>query len=210
MHPLWLAIRLPRLPLEVLPPAATESTPRNARAEREALKALCAAAYQFSGTVTAQPRAPEDRIRTVWLEVGASLRLFGGLESLLARLAARGLPDQGGQEGFAEPGTEDERKMAAVWSEVLGVPRVGLHDDFFRLGGHSLLATRIVARVRRDFDVQLPLRALFQAPTVARLLDAVGEARTAAAPPAAPRIASLSRSASNLRSRSAIGRKEGA
>ena len=87
MHPLWLAIRLPRLPLEVLPPAATESTPRNARAEREALKALCAAAYQFSGTVTAQPGAPEDRIRTVWLEVGASLRLLGGLESLLAHIA---------------------------------------------------------------------------------------------------------------------------
>jgi len=101
MHPLWLAIRLPRLPLEVLPPAASEATPRNPRAEREALrapnnpralrealKALCAAAWQFSGTVTAQPRAPEFRIHTVWLEIGASLRLFKGLEPLLARLRA--------------------------------------------------------------------------------------------------------------------------
>ncbi|HWM91847.1 MAG TPA: amino acid adenylation domain-containing protein [Thermoanaerobaculia bacterium] len=127
-------------------------------------------------------------------------------------LSGRTLPDGGDREGFVEPGTEDERRMAAIWAEVLGVPRegrVGLHDDFFRLGGHSLLATRIVARVRRDFEVQLPLRALFQSPTVARLLDAVREARTAVQPPAVPRIASLSRSASSLRSRSAIGRKEG-
>ncbi len=88
MHPLWLAIRLPRLPLEVLSPSATEDTPRSLRAEREALKALCAAAYQFSSTLTAQPRAPEPRIHTIWLEIGASLRLFKGLDALLAELQA--------------------------------------------------------------------------------------------------------------------------
>jgi protein ImuB len=88
MHPLWLAIRLPRLPLEVLPPSATAATPRNPRAEREALRALCAAAYQFSGTLSAQARAPEPRIHTIWLEIGASLRLFNGLEPLLAKLRA--------------------------------------------------------------------------------------------------------------------------
>lgn len=92
MHPLWLAIRLPRLPVEVLPPPATESArPGKAHAgrlEREALKALCAAAWQFSSTVTAQPRAPQDRLHTVWLEVGSSLRLFGGLEPLLRQAAS--------------------------------------------------------------------------------------------------------------------------
>jgi protein ImuB len=88
MHPLWLAIRLPQLPLEVLSPPATEDTPRNLRAEREALKALCAAAYQFSGTLTAQPRAPRADVHTLWLEVGSSLRLFGGLAPLRAKLDA--------------------------------------------------------------------------------------------------------------------------
>ena len=88
MHPLWLAIRLPQLPLEVLPPSATEATPSNPRAEREAVKALCAAAYQFSSTVTAQARAPQPDVHTIWLEVGASLRLFGGLDPLIAKLAA--------------------------------------------------------------------------------------------------------------------------
>ena len=86
MHPLWLAIRLPQLPREVLPPSATEATPRNLRAEREALKALCAAAYQFSGAVTAQPRAPEPGAHTIWLEIASSLRLFHGLDALLAKL----------------------------------------------------------------------------------------------------------------------------
>lgn len=98
MHPLWLAIRLPQLPLEVLsPPSAEEPRgsgpwprpfPRNPRAEREALKALCAAAYQFSGTLTAQPRAPRADVHTLWLEVGSSLRLFGGLAPLRAKLEA--------------------------------------------------------------------------------------------------------------------------
>ncbi|MFL6289706.1 MAG: amino acid adenylation domain-containing protein [Thermoanaerobaculia bacterium] len=147
---------------------------------------------------------------------------FGFLEALprlpngkldrraLAVIAGAPLNGTGTGEGFAPPVTEDELRMAAIWAEVLGLPRVGLHDDFFRLGGHSLLATRIVARLRRDFGVELPLRSLFQAPTVARLLEAVREYRSSGEPPPAPpRIAALSRSASNLRSRPAIGRKEG-
>ncbi len=126
-------------------------------------------------------------------------------------LASLSLLGQENREGFVEPEAEDERRIAAAWAEVLGLSRVGLHDDFFKLGGHSLLATRVVARLRRDFGVELPLRALFQAPTVSRLLAAVEEARTMAAAepvPVAPRIATLSRSASNLRSRSSIGRRE--
>lgn len=92
MHSLWLAIRLPRLPLEVLSPAAEEGkrnpSAKNVRAEREALKALCSVAWQFSSLLSAQPRAPESRVHTIWLEVGSGLRLFGGLDSLQAKLSA--------------------------------------------------------------------------------------------------------------------------
>jgi amino acid adenylation domain-containing protein len=123
-------------------------------------------------------------------------------------LAALGSPGQAPGESFVPPATDDEIRMAALWAEVLGIPRVGLHDDFFKLGGHSLLATRVVARLRRDFGVELPLRGLFQAPTVSRLLEAVREAAIVEPVPAAPRISTLSRSASNLRSRSSIGRRE--
>ncbi|MFG1285488.1 amino acid adenylation domain-containing protein [Xanthobacter versatilis] len=69
----------------------------------------------------------------------------------------------------AAPRTETERRLAALWAEVLQREAVGIHDDFFRIGGHSLLATLLMAQLRARFDVALPLRALFEAPTVARL-----------------------------------------
>ncbi|MFI9804244.1 amino acid adenylation domain-containing protein [Streptomyces sp. NPDC052301] len=71
------------------------------------------------------------------------------------------------------PRTPAERLLAGIWAEVLGVPTVGVEDDFFRLGGHSLLATQVMARVRERFDADVPLRALFESPTVAGLAEVV-------------------------------------
>ena len=78
---------------------------------------------------------------------------------------------------YVEPRTAVERQLAALWSEVLEVERVGARDSFFELGGQSLLATQIVSRVRDAFGVEVPLRALFQEPTVEGLAAAVEEAR---------------------------------
>ena len=67
---------------------------------------------------------------------------------------------------FVAPETEAEKLVAEIWSELLGVPRVGLDDNFFHLGGHSLLAARLVARIRARTTLEVPLRALFEQPTL--------------------------------------------
>ncbi|HEY0601852.1 MAG TPA: amino acid adenylation domain-containing protein, partial [Herpetosiphonaceae bacterium] len=67
------------------------------------------------------------------------------------------------------PRTPAEELIASVWSAVLGVPHVGAFDNFFELGGHSLLATQAVARLRKTFDLPIPLRFIFEAPVVAEL-----------------------------------------
>jgi amino acid adenylation domain-containing protein len=77
----------------------------------------------------------------------------------------------------AAPRTPAEEMLAWLWCEVLGVPEIGVHDDFFERGGHSLLAARLLARVRSIFGVDLPLRTLFASPTIARLAQAIVAAR---------------------------------
>ncbi|HEX8820244.1 MAG TPA: amino acid adenylation domain-containing protein, partial [Archangium sp.] len=74
---------------------------------------------------------------------------------------------------YVEPRNDVERQLAALWAELIGLERVGVLDDFFELGGHSLLATQIVSRIRRDFGVELPLRQLFNEPTVANLAEQI-------------------------------------
>jgi acyl carrier protein len=64
--------------------------------------------------------------------------------------------------------------MAAIWGRVLGVERVGVHDNFFELGGHSLMAMQVLAAVRKEFAADLPVRALFETPTVAGLVARIG------------------------------------
>ncbi|MCW5978615.1 MAG: amino acid adenylation domain-containing protein [Bryobacteraceae bacterium] len=76
----------------------------------------------------------------------------------------------------AAPQTPLERQLAAIWSEVLHIDGVGLNDSFFHVGGNSLRAVQIVSRIRREWNVALPLRRLFETPTVAELARAVDEA----------------------------------
>jgi len=68
---------------------------------------------------------------------------------------------------FVPPSTPTEKMLCSLYSAILGVDRVGIHDDFFDLGGHSLLATRLISRVREVFHLDLPLHVLFEAATVA-------------------------------------------
>ncbi|HKP77432.1 MAG TPA: amino acid adenylation domain-containing protein, partial [Longimicrobiaceae bacterium] len=89
----------------------------------------------------------------------------------------------------AAPRTPVEEVLAAIWGEVLGREQVGAGDDFFALGGHSLLATRVVSRIAEVFGVELTMRALFEAPTLAALAARVEAARRADTMPSAPLVA---------------------
>lgn len=72
---------------------------------------------------------------------------------------------------FVAPQTLAEEVIAKLWQEILGIERIGIHDNFFALGGHSLLVTRVISRLRQDFQVELPLRCLFESPTVEGLVN---------------------------------------
>jgi acyl carrier protein len=90
------------------------------------------------------------------------------------------VPDQSRpdlESGFVAPRTPVEEALAGIWAEVLELKRVGVHDNFFDLGGHSLLATQVMSRVRRAFNIELPLRALFEKPTLAGLAGQIAHAQ---------------------------------
>ncbi|MFF1422985.1 amino acid adenylation domain-containing protein [Streptomyces sp. NPDC058280] len=118
---------------------------------------------------------PEYMIPSLWVTLDA-LPLTAS-----KKVDRKALPDpvllrtDGGRE-YVAPRDPAEEAVARIWCEVLGLARIGAMDDFFASGGHSLLATRVLARLREEFAIELPLRRLFEATTVAGLAEAVSEA----------------------------------
>ncbi|HEX7239644.1 MAG TPA: amino acid adenylation domain-containing protein, partial [Longimicrobiaceae bacterium] len=95
-------------------------------------------------------------------------------------------PEQGAGAEYVAPRTPAEEVLAGIWAEVLHLERVGAEESFFELGGHSLLATQVVSRVRQAFGVEVPLRALFEAQTIAALAGRIEAQRSAGAGVAPP------------------------
>ncbi|HKV35211.1 MAG TPA: amino acid adenylation domain-containing protein [Pyrinomonadaceae bacterium] len=97
------------------------------------------------------------------------------------KLDRRSLPapdySQARAKKYQAPRTETETIVAEIWSDVLGEQQIGVDDNFFSVGGHSLLATQVISRIRQRFEIELPLRAMFESPTIAELSLAAERAR---------------------------------
>jgi amino acid adenylation domain-containing protein len=93
------------------------------------------------------------------------------------------------ETGYVAPEIPAEEQLAGIWAEVLGIDRIGAHDDFFALGGQSLLATQMVSRIRDVLGVELPLRRVFETPTLRGLARSLRPEAAGESPPAAENIA---------------------
>lgn len=105
---------------------------------------------------------------------------------------------RGLRQSFVVPRTPVEEKIAEVWAQVLGLDRVGIHDNFFELGGHSLLAAQVVTRLQQSFKLDVSIRAMFDAPTVAGLSDVVSRFQHEAGEPKDLEIQTIPRGETSL------------
>ena len=159
----------PPFPAEALPARpwnAYSNWPLRARFRQRLLPALQARIEQ---------RLPSQMAPSAFVLLDALPRMPNG------KLDRRALPEPGSDRpvlagAFVAPRTPQEQRMARLWAEILGIDQVGVHDNFFsELGGHSLLASQLASHLREAFAVELPLRTLFEAPTVAGLTAAVAQ-----------------------------------
>ncbi len=134
-------------------------------------------------------KLPEHMVPAIFVLLSAFPLLPNGkIDRRALRLSERTRPEL--DNAFVAPRGPVEELLAEIWSQILDIELVGIDDDFFALGGHSLLATQLMSRVREAFQVEIPLRRLFEAPTVAGLAESIEAARQAGqsllAPPILP------------------------
>jgi acyl carrier protein len=107
------------------------------------------------------------------------------------------------EDEYVAPSTPLEEILSAIWSEVLGIERIGANDNFFGLGGHSLLATQVISRARDIFQMDLPLRTIFEAPTVSGMAAAIVSKETK--PGQADRVARMLQQIKRMRTKEQRG-----
>ncbi|HVR98044.1 MAG TPA: amino acid adenylation domain-containing protein, partial [Thermoanaerobaculia bacterium] len=143
----------------------------------------------------AKDRLPAYMVPATIVSVGSLPRTPNGKVDRLALERESPILDREPWEaepGWIGPRTPTEELVAGVWSAVLGVERIGVADDFFDLGGHSLLATQVVSRLEQTLGIAVPLKQLFQTPTLAGLAESL-DAGLAAGREAAPPIVAVPR-----------------
>jgi amino acid adenylation domain-containing protein len=152
--------------------------------------------WRTGGYETAHAERPTVEKVTEWLRervpdhmVPATIMVLDALPlSANGKVDKHALPEPSdvvGGDAYVAPRTDTETALAAIWQDVLKKERVGVTDDFLALGGHSLLAIRVLGKISKQFTVRLPLRSLFDSPTVEKLAVVLDAERTSSATPAA-------------------------
>jgi amino acid adenylation domain-containing protein len=175
------------------------------------LRLVAYVVWRAGGYETAHAERPTVEKLTEWLRsrvpdhmVPATIMALDALPlSANGKVDKRALPepdDSGaGATTFVAPRTETEIALAAIWQDVLKKERVGATDDFLALGGHSLLAIRVLGKISKQFAVRLPLRSLFDSPTVEKLAAVLEAERAGAATAPTPGITARGRDAHRIR-----------
>ena len=136
-------------------------------------------------------RLPEYMIPVVWMQLEELPLTPHGKVDRRALPAPEAIRE--GADRFETARTPTEEIVAGIWAEVLGLERVGMEEGFFELGGHSLFATQIVSRIKAGFGIELPLREIFERPTVESLSQRIEDARREEAVLGAPPLGRASR-----------------
>jgi amino acid adenylation domain-containing protein len=173
-------IEVGEIELALLDLAAVKEAVVMAREEKTGDKHLVAYVVPAPGTTPTtnelrrivRARLPEYMVPSTFVLLETlPLTANGKIDRQALPMPDRARPDS--ENTFVAPRTPVEEVVAGIWAEVLGLERIGVHDNFLDLGGHSLLATRIMSRICRALQVELPLRRFFEAPTVAELSQAI-------------------------------------
>lgn len=120
---------------------------------------------------------PEPMVPSRFVQLAELPRTATGKVDRSRLLAVQAETERSPAQPYQPPRTPEEEILVSLWEELLGVPRVGIHDDIIQRGMHSLVAAEFVARVRTLFDIYLPMRDVFEHPTVARLAPHIETAR---------------------------------
>ncbi len=133
---------------------------------------VCNGAFdKESVTEFLRSKLPEYMIPALWLKLEKLPLTFSG------KIDRKALPDVSTQDmvtaGFAEPKSDLEKQLAALWKKILALDRVGIHDDFFALGGHSLLAVKVMSALEKEIGSKLAINLIFKYPSISELANAI-------------------------------------
>jgi amino acid adenylation domain-containing protein len=143
-------------------------------------------------------KLPEYMVPTAFVRLAAIPLMPNGKINRRA-LPAPGVKQPGSPETLTLPRTPIEQQLAGIWQKLLRLERIDIESNFFELGGHSLLATQVVSRVEAAFQVALPLRSLFEAPTIAELSQVVERLKNDGIKQRRPVLETISREAYRLK-----------